>query len=361
MKKHLLLFVLVTVFALISASCVAPTPPPQPVVEEEAVEEPAAEAVEEEVAEEAEEAAAEPAVQDDREPVDVILVSHGACAWDAFWCVVEQGNKDAARDLGVNLTIISPPEFDPERTAQDIDKALAANPDGLGVTVTDGVLFEEPMLRAIESGVPVIAYNAADWRPREERIPYITYIGQDEYQGGLQGGRRLVAAHGGTRGVCVNQAVGHVGLDARCAGFADALTEAGLESEVLAITNDPAESATIMDDYFTANPDVDVWLTLGPNGANPFYAFMDNAGLEMGDIYHGTFDLGPEIAAKIKEGVTDFAIDQQPYVQGYTVVQWLSWIKRYGLFPPTEITATGPGFIDQGNIAIVEENAGTFR
>jgi simple sugar transport system substrate-binding protein len=362
MKKRFLIFALVTTFALIAASCVVPaTPPPQPAAEEEVAEEPAAEAVEEEVMEEAEEAAAEPAVQDDREPVDIILVSHGACAWDAFWCVVEQGNKDAARDLGVNLTIISPPEFDPERTAQDIDKALAANPDGLGVTVTDGVLFEEPLLRAIESGVPVIAYNAADWRPRDERIPYITYIGQDEYQGGLQGGRRLVAAHGGTRGVCVNQAVGHVGLDARCAGFADALAEAGLESEVLAITNDPAESATIMDDYFTANPDVDVWLTLGPNGANPFYAFMDNAGLEMGDIYHGTFDLGPEIAAKIKEGMTDFAIDQQPYVQGYTVVQWLSWIKRYGLFPPTEITATGPGFIDQGNIEIVEENAGTFR
>jgi simple sugar transport system substrate-binding protein len=102
------------------------------------------------------------AAQETRKPVKVYLVSHGACSWDAFWCVVEQGNKDAARDLGVDLTIISPPKFDPEQTAQDIDKALAAKPDGLGVTVTDGVLYEEPMLRAIKSGIPVIAYNAAD-------------------------------------------------------------------------------------------------------------------------------------------------------------------------------------------------------
>jgi simple sugar transport system substrate-binding protein len=362
MKKRLLIFALVTTFALIAASCVVPaTPPPQPAAEEEVAEEPAAEAVEEEVAEEAEEMAAEPEVQDDREPVDIILVSHGACAWDAFWCVVEQGNKDAARDLGVNLTIISPPEFDPERTAQDIDKALAANPDGLGVTVTDGVLFEEPMLRAIESGVPVIAYNAADWRPREERIPYLTYIGQDEYTAGLVAGRKLVDSFGGTSGVCVNQAVGHVGLDARCAGFADALAEADLEMEVLAITNDPAESATILDDYYTANPDVDLWLTLGPNGANPFYAFMDNAGLEAGDIYHATFDLSPEIAAKIKDGTTLLATDQQPYVQGYMVVQWLTWIKRYGIYPPTEVTATGPGVTDLGNIELVEKHAGTYR
>ncbi|MBE7549819.1 MAG: sugar ABC transporter substrate-binding protein [Anaerolineales bacterium] len=296
-----------------------------------------------------------------REPVNIVLVAHGACSWDAFWCVVEQGNKDAARDLGVDLTIISPPEFDPERTAQDIDKALAAKPDGLGVTVTDGVLFEEPMLRAIESGVPVIAYNAADWRPPEERIPYLTYIGQDEYTGGLVAGRRMVEAYGGTRGVCVNQVPGHIGLDARCQGFADALAETGLESEVLAITNDPAESATIMEDYYTANPDVDLWLTLGPNGANPFYSFMKNAGLQAGDIYHATFDLGPEIAEKIKDGTTLLATDQQPYVQGYLVVQWLTWIKRYGIYPPTEVTATGPGITDKDNIDLIAKFAGTYR
>ncbi len=300
-------------------------------------------------------------VVDDREPVKIVLVSHGACSWDAFWCVVEQGNKDAARDLGVDLTIISPPKFDPEQTAQDIDRALAANPDGLGITVTDGVMYEEPLLRAINSGIPVIAYNAADWRPRDERIPYLTYIGQDEYEGGLIAGRKLIAAYGGTRGVCVNQAVGHVGLDARARGFIDALAEAGLEGEVLAISNDPAEAATTMEDYFTANPDVDLWLTLGPNGANPFYAFMDNAGLKAGDLYHATFDLSPEIAARIKDGTTLLATDQQPYVQGYLVVQWLTWIVRYGIYPPTEITATGPGITDKNNIDLVEAHAGTYR
>lgn len=348
-RKLSLLLMVALVMALISACAGSPASTPQ-VAEQAAAGQGEAEA-----------ATAAPAAQGDREPVKIVLVAHGACSWDAFWCVVEQGNKDAARDLGVDLTIISPPKFDPEQTAQDIDKGLAANPDGMGVTVTDGVLYEEPMMRAINSGIPVIAYNSADWRPREERIPYLTYIGQDEYLGGLEGGRRLIAAHGGTRGVCVNQAVGHVGLDARCQGFSDALAEAGIESEVLAITDDPAESTTIMSDYFTANPDVDLWLTLGPNGANPFYAFMSEAGLAAGDIYHGTFDLSPEIAAKIEDGTTDFAIDQQPYVQGYLVVQWLTWIKRYGLYPPSEVTATGPGFVDKSNLDVVQKVAGKYR
>ena len=293
-------------------------------------------------------------------PVNIYLVAHAACSFDSFWCVVEQGIADAEKDLGVDVTLITPDQFDLEQTAQDIDRALAAGPDGLGVTVSNGVLFEEPLMRAIDAGIPVIAYNAADSRPLGERIPYLTYIGQDEYLGGYRGGQRLLK-HGGTAGVCVNQQVGHVGLDARCAGFADVLKEAGLESEVLSISDDPAESATIMEDYFTANPDVDLWLTLGPNGANPFYTFMENAGLEKGDIFHGTFDLGPEIAANIEDGVTDFAIDQQPYLQGYMVVQWLTWINQLGLYPASDITLTGPGFIDQTNLPIVEELAGTYR
>lgn len=351
-SRSIVIGILFTLLLLAACQPIATAPAPaEDTGQQAAAEEPAAETSGEESA---------AAAQDDRAPVDIYLVAHGDCAWDSFWCVVEQGNDDAARALGINLTRITPSQFDPEQTAQDIDQALAANPDGLGVTVTDGVLFEEPMLRAIESGIPVIAYNTADARPRDERIPYLTYIGMDEYTAGYEAGRRLLE-EGGTRAVCINQEIGHVGLDARCNGFADALAEEGIESEVLGTPNDPAEAVATLSDYHTANPDVDIYLTLGPNGANPFYSFMDAAGLTQDDIIHGTFDLGPEIAARIKDGTTKFAVDQQPYVQGYLVVQWLTWINRYGLYPPTEVTSTGPGFIDQGNIELVEDVAGTYR
>jgi simple sugar transport system substrate-binding protein len=163
-------------------------------------------------------------------------------------------------------------------------------------------MFKTPIMKAIDAGIPVIAYNAGAG-PIADDIPYLTYLGQDEYAGGYLGGLRLVAG-GGTRGVCINQQVGHTGLDKRCKGFTDALTEKGITAEVLAITDDPAESQTIISDYYTANPDTDIFLTLGPNGANPFYAFMEAAGLGAGDITHGTFDLSPEIIAHIKDGAT---------------------------------------------------------
>jgi simple sugar transport system substrate-binding protein len=296
-------------------------------------------------------------------PVKIYIVSHGACSWDAFWCIVEKGINDAKAQLGVDVTLLTTEKFDMEETAQNIDRALAAKPEALGVTVTDPVRFQEPLLRAIKAGIPVIAYNAADNRPKDQRIPYLTYIGQDEYAGGLGAGERMIAAHKDKvkAAVCVNQAVGHVGLDARCKGFTDALQAAGLKSQVLAIGNDPAAAATTMADFHTANPDVNLWLTLGPNGANPFYTFMDKAGLKAGDLFHGTFDLGPQIMAKITDGTTDFAIDQQPYLEGYMVVQWLTWIKRFGLYPPSDLTLTGPGFVTKDNVKIVADLAGKYR
>jgi simple sugar transport system substrate-binding protein len=296
---------------------------------------------------------------DPNRPVDLRLVQHALCAWDSFWCVVENGIRQASTEMDVRTTVLGPDEFDLEQVAQLVDEALAAQPDGLALTVSDADLLREPIQRAIDAGVPVVAYNAGRG-PLVDRVAYLTYLGQDEWQGGYQGGLKL-ATEGGTKGVCINHQVGHTGLDARCAGFLQAMEEQGIAAEVLSITNDPAESQTIIDDHYTANPDTDIVMTLGPNGANPLYAFMETAGLGAGELKHGTFDLSEEIIARIKDGTTMFGIDQQPFLQGYGAVQALMLKVRYGISPALPVTPTGPGFVDATNVAIVEELAGEYR
>jgi simple sugar transport system substrate-binding protein len=130
---------------------------------------------------------------------------------------------------------------------------------------------------------------------------------------------------------------------------------------VLGISDDPAESQTIIGDYLTANPDTDVIMTLGPNGANPFYAYMEAAGMGAGDLVHGTFDLSPEIIAKIKDNTTMFGIDQQPFLQGYGAVMMLMLKNRYGISPALPVTPTGPGFVTLDNVEVVERLAGEYR
>jgi simple sugar transport system substrate-binding protein len=286
-------------------------------------------------------------------------VQHALCAWDAFWCVVQKGIERGGTEMNVNVTVLGPDEFDLEKVAQLIDQAAAAQPDGIALTVTDADLFREPIQSALDAGIPVVGYNAGQG-PIEDGIDYMTYLGQDEYAGGYLGGLKLVA-EGGNRGVCINQQVGHTGLDRRCAGFTDAMEEKGIPAEVLGIGDDPAEAQTIIDDYYTANPDTDIFMTLGPNGANPFYAFMEAAGLSAGDVKHGTFDLSEEIIAHIKDGTTMFGIDQQPFLQGYGAVQALMLKVRYGISPALPVTPTGPGFVDASNVEVVERLAGEYR
>ncbi len=297
-----------------------------------------------------------------QKPVTIYMVSHGACAWDSYWCVVERGAKDAAKALGVQVVTLTTDKFDLEATAQNIDRALAAKPDGLAVTVTDAVLFDEPIRRAIKAGIPVVAYDSADVRPKEQRIPYLTFVGPDEYQGGYQSGDRLVKAHpGAKRGVCINHQVGSVLLDLRCTGFKERLAKDNIPVDVLSISDDAAQSTSIISDYYASHPDTTLFLTLGPNGADAFYGFVNAAGLKPGTVFHGTFDLGPTISKQIKAGVTDFAVDGQPYEVGYLPVQALTWIKRFAMYPVSDILPTGPGFVDTTNIDTVGELAGVYR
>ncbi|MEM7799805.1 MAG: sugar ABC transporter substrate-binding protein [Chloroflexota bacterium] len=287
-------------------------------------------------------------VDDPNRTLDIIAVQHAECAWDSFWCTVQAGIEQGAADNNVNVTILAPDEFDINKTASLIEQAVAAQPDAIMLTVTDPTVFADPIQAALDLGIPVVAYNAGSG-PDQDGIGYLTYLGQDEFAGGLLGGRRL-AAQGGTKGVCVNHAPGAVNVARRCAGFEQAMTEAGLEYEELVTNDDPAESSTIIGDYYAANPEVDIFITMGPNSAVPFYAFLDNEGLAAGDVLHGTFDNSPEISANIESGVTLFGIDQQPFLQGYGGVTALSLAARYGILPAGPVTATGPGFITADNL-----------
>jgi simple sugar transport system substrate-binding protein len=282
------------------------------------------------------------------EGLNLIFVQHALCSWDAFWCAVEDGIQQAAQQMNVRATVLGPDQFDLDQVADLIDQAVAAQPDGLAVTIPDLERLRAPIQRALDAGIPVVAYNSGAG-PEDDGLDYLTFIGSDESQGGYLSAIRLADA-GATTGVCINHQVGHTGLDARCEGFLSAMDVYGLSAHVLATTADPVESQAIIADYFAANPTTDAVLTLGPSGADPFYAFMQASGMAPGSVKHGTFDLSDEIIARINDGTTLYAVDQQPFLQGYEAVQTLMLKVRYGILPVLDVTPTGPSFVDANNI-----------
>jgi simple sugar transport system substrate-binding protein len=274
-----------------------------------------------------------------------VVVSHGQAS-DPFWSVVKNGVDQAAADLGVNVEYRAPGTFDMVQMAQIIDAAVASQPDGLVVSIPDAEALGDSIRNAVASGIPVVSMNSgSDVR---EELGVAVHVGQTEYEAGLGGGKRMKEA-GVTKAICVNQEVGNVALDTRCEGFTDGLE--GGSVEVLSVTMDPTEVGNAVQAYLTANPDTNGVLTLGPTGAEPTLAALEE--VEMLDkVKFGTFDLSPAVLEAIDQGKMMFAIDQQQYLQGYLPIQLLKLHELYGLMPAGTVM-TGPGFVTQGNAAQV--------
>ncbi len=71
-----------------------------------------------------------------------------------------------------------------------------------------------------------------------------------------------------------------------------------------------------------------------------------------GRVEVAAFDLGPDTLRAVEAGKLLFAIDQQPYLQGYLPVVMLANRARYGLLPSQgDVLATGANFVTRANAA----------
>lgn len=275
-----------------------------------------------------------------------VIVSHGQAA-DPFWSVVQQGSAQAAEDMGVSVEYQAPTTTDMVAMAQLIDAAVASEPDGLIVSIPDADALTPAIQGALDAGIPVISINSGYETSKE--LGLMTHVGQTEYDAGLGGGQRM-AEEGVTNALCVIHEAGNAGLEERCSGFTDAMTEAGGTVEQLVVDlNNPTEAQQRIDAALTANPDINGVMTLGPAGATPAIMAVEDAGLT-DTVKIATFDLSTDVLTGIQDGTVLFAIDQQQYMQGYLPVVFLTLYQRNGNTVAQDIVMTGPGFVDASNV-----------
>ena len=286
------------------------------------------------------------------------VVSHGGPG-DPFWGVVMKGMEDAAQMLStgtgdvVKAIYLGPAVYSVAEFVNMLNSAIAARPHGIACTITDPVAVDEPLRQAIALGIPVIAINVPDPRPSAERIPYLFYVGGDEYLSGIRAAERMLAHRKPARAVVLIHEVGHVGLELRAKGFIEVMTSANVPAEKLAIGIDPTVAVDIIRGYFSKYPDVDAVFALGPLGTLPAVTFLKEQGLA-GKVMLGCFDLDEVTLDAIKTGVALFTVTQQQYLQGYLPIVWLYLYNKYGFLPANDIL-TGPGFVDRANVGMVEE------
>lgn len=284
-----------------------------------------------------------------------VFVSHAPDS-DSWWNVIKNAVKNAGEDEKVTVEYRNPPSGDLGDMARIVEQATASNPNGLIITIADYDVLEGPVKAAIAKGIPVITVNSGT-AEQSKKLGALVHIGQPEYDAGKGAGERAKAA-GVTKFLCVNHYITNPASVERCQGYADALG-VPLGDQMIDSGIDPTEVYNRVKAYLAQNPDTNGILTLGPNSAEPTLKLLRDTG-ETGKYNFIAFDLSPDIAQGIKDGVIESAIDQQPYLQGYLPVVFLTMNARYGIVPGNNIN-TGPGFITKDNIATAEKFAGEYR
>ena len=285
----------------------------------------------------------------------LVLISHAPDS-DSWWNTIKNAIELAGDQMDVKVDYRNPPTGDLADMARIVEQAAASNPDGIIVTIADYDVLEGPITNAVDKGIPVITINSGT-HEQSESLGALLHVGQPEYDAGFGAGKRA-AAQGVKKFLCVNHYITNPASVERCQGYADALG-VDLGNQMIDSGQDPAEIKNKVLAWLNANSDADAVLTLGPTSAHPTIAALDDAGLG-GEIHFGTFDLSGEIAKAVKDDVIAFAIDQQPYLQGYLPVVILTNLARFGVVPSGHINS-GPGFITKANIGLVEQYAGEYR
>ncbi|MFB6511928.1 sugar ABC transporter substrate-binding protein [Streptomyces virginiae] len=273
------------------------------------------------------------------------MVTHAGDG-DTFWDIVQKGAKEAAAKDNINFVYAHDDQA--QQQAQFVQNAIDQKVDGIVVSLAKPEALKDVLAKAAKAGIPVITVNSGS--AQSAAYGALTHIGQDEVIAGEAVGTEL-NERGRKRAVCVLHEQGNVGHEQRCAG-AKKTFSGTMENLYVEGTNMPSVQASIQA-QLQADPSIDAIVTLGAPFAPTAIKAKDAAGSK---AEVDTFDLNASVARDLKSGALGFAVDQQPYLQGYEAIDLL-WLYRYNanVLGGGRPVLTGPQIVTADEAAELEE------
>jgi len=244
-----------------------------------------------------------------------VMFDHGE-----FSVPIVQGAQEAARDLGIDIEIVTPPHSNrPDELLEAFDKFIAAQKDGLAVFPQFQSVWPPFFNKAAEAGIPVVLVNLtgpdiADW----------VWFGQDSFQGGFalaiefkqflqnspfKGGEIVV-------GISGTLEPGHVarydGFKAGLAGTAYTVSELFYSDTI-----EPEADHDRWVEFIETQPNLIATVGLTAQAIPVLARIKTEANA---DWLIAGFDLENATLEALKNDVAQVAIAQHPYLQGYLPV-----------------------------------------
>ncbi|MFI5674254.1 sugar ABC transporter substrate-binding protein [Streptomyces cellulosae] len=271
----------------------------------------------------------------------VALVTHQSQG-DTFWDIVRKGAEAAAAKDNIKLIYSADPNAGNQ--AGLVQNAIDQKVDGIAITLAKPDALKDVVKKAKNANIPVVGLNSgvSEW----QKLGLMEFFGQDETVAGEALGKRL-NAEGAKNAICVIQEQGNIGLTQRCDGV-DKTFNGKLQTLNVNGTDMPSVKSTITA-KLSQDKSIDYVVALGA----PFALTAAQAASDSGSKAKvATFDLNKDLTTAIDKGTIQFAVDQQPYLQGYLAVDSL-WLYKYnGNYSGggEQPVLTGPAFVDKSNV-----------
>jgi ribose transport system substrate-binding protein len=279
---------------------------------------------------------------------------------NTYWQAAGAGLVQAARGLGVAAELVGPDTYDPHGEAQVFRDTVAKKPAGILVSVTDPNVMKDPIDAAIAQGIPVITIDSDAAASKR-----LAFIGTNNYQAGLMGGRVLADRLHGKGNVIVYTMPGQPNLDERLEGYKTILDDHP-QIKILRVVNvkgDPRIAFDTTGEALKEKP-----------GPDAFICLVSFACPEVADVLDRNKVSGKVVVAMdthantlnwIQKGLIDATIAQKPFTMAHYGVLMLDTLHHFKL-PSLDVKWANdtrspvPMFIDTGATLIDKNNVAEF-
>jgi simple sugar transport system substrate-binding protein len=263
-----------------------------------------------------------------------------AAPGDTFWDKVRAGADAAGAKDNFDVKYTSDPSTAGQSTL--IQNAVDSKVDGIAVAMADPEALKTALQSATAAGIPIVGFNSGQQGYKD--VGALMWFGADNSLAGEGVGQRIADA-GGKHPLCIIMEAGQLALEDRCAGVKSKVP--GTENIQVNGTDMSSVQGTVTA-KLQQDPSIDWVVTLGAPFAMGVLPSLQETG---STAKLATFDLNADAANAIKDGKIEFAVDQQPYLEGYLAVDslWL-YLTNHNDIGGGGPVLTGPSFVDKSNI-----------
>ncbi len=278
-----------------------------------------------------------------------------------YWQTAGAGFSQSGQQLTVGYAVQGPETYDPAAERDALIGAIQKKPTGILVSVADPTLMKDSIDQAIATGIPVITIDSD--APTSKRL---FFIGTNNYQAGLAGGKRLLQELKGKGNVAVFTMPSQPNLNERLRGYKDALEGSQVKlSHIVDIKGDP-RIAFDTTTQFLANDKkehIDGFVALEALSGREIATVLDNNSIKGRTII--AMDTDPDTLDWVQKGVIAATIAQKPYTMAYVGLQMLddlhhAELKTLDADWARDSFAPVPAFVDTGSALVDKSNVAAF-